>query len=356
MKRYYTGRSKATRHRHRKIRKDEDTSCESSTDSEEFEAGKEQNVNTTCSSPINSEPGYDDGCETTKRAQNNAEQSQSAGSGCSVFVDESQNAMQKLSSNLLTHVSIPRKLKDSHKDHAAQNNVDSSPSEKLLTAATSPTDASRDTGDDDVESADLFISDNSDEGSSLSTEDVNCDGGVHEATKRTQNNAERSPSEKLLTASTLPIDASLDAEDNDVESVDLFMSDIDEGSSLSSEDFCSDSYIAHYLDEEPEQPRIENPHAEPQEGVLQNDVNPGGHADHDDPDDPDDPEDPNDSEDLSSSDESDEEENNQQPANLMNNHLRMEVELQLHSNLTKGEVIVLELANAIRHRKTFESV
>lgn len=69
----------------------------------------------------------------------------------------------------------------------------------------------------------------------------------------------------------------------------------------------------------------------------------------------DDPDDPG-YEDVPSSDSSEDSDNDniREVARLDNN--RLNVNVQLLQNLTKGEIIILELACAVRHSKTFESI
>jgi len=91
----------------------------------------------------------------------------------------------------------------------------------------------------------------------------------------------------------------------------------------------------------------------------------GNNADPDDPDDPDNPDDPDDPDDpdnpdnpgnhneaRSSSEE--EEEDVAEVATFHSEHLNRN--LRLFQNLTVGEVLCLELASAVRHRNTFESI
>lgn len=83
---------------------------------------------------------------------------------------------------------------------------------------------------------------------------------------------------------------------------------------------------------------------------------PGDYDPDDDPDAPDDPDDPHNPEELLSSSSSDdsEDDNVHEVARLENNRLNINVDLL--QNLTKAEIICLELACAVRHKKTFESL
>lgn len=107
-----------------------------------------------------------------------------------------------------------------------------------------------------------------------------------------------------------------------------------------------ESFEAHYLEEEPE---AVLPEPQPLDVEDAHDGVPYDHGDGD-PEDPDDPE----FEGESSSSEDSEDDNIHVVANIHNNRLNMEV--QLRQNLTKGEILCLELASAVRHKKTFESL
>ncbi|KAK3910060.1 Halomucin [Frankliniella fusca] len=129
------------------------------------------------------------------------------------------------------------------------------------------------------------------------------------------------------------------------------------------DDFSSDldSFQAHYLEEEQggngndvnivngvEREENENEANGNQEDLF------GGHGGPDDPDDPDDPGYPG--EDRLSSEESEglDEENVDEVATFNTEVLNQPV--RLFQNLTKGQVLCLELASAVRHRKTFENI
>ena len=101
---------------------------------------------------------------------------------------------------------------------------------------------------------------------------------------------------------------------------------------------------AHFLEEEP--------HEEPFQAEEPLQPNARRPPDYDDDDDPDDPDGPGEGEDDDSDHSSDRDE--EDPANVTHDNLNVEV--QLHENLTKGEVIALQLGTAVRHQKTFVSM
>lgn len=111
-------------------------------------------------------------------------------------------------------------------------------------------------------------------------------------------------------------------------------------------------FEAHFLEENPDDPDPGVEVVGPQPGV-QHDLRPMDYPEEpDDPDDPDDHGDPDNEDDNASS--SSDEDANVPVANLMHDNLN--IELELRNNLTKGELIALELANAVRHGKTFLSI
>ncbi|KAK3912918.1 Halomucin, partial [Frankliniella fusca] len=122
------------------------------------------------------------------------------------------------------------------------------------------------------------------------------------------------------------------------------------------DEFSSDleCFEAHYLEEEEEH------HQENQNNddiVNQVDILAGnGNLEDpdDDPDDPGNPDDPDDRNEEGSSSEDSEEEDVAEVANFHTEQLNRNV--RLFQNLTVGEVLCLELASAVRHRKTFESI
>lgn len=115
-------------------------------------------------------------------------------------------------------------------------------------------------------------------------------------------------------------------------------------------------FQAHYLEEEPEeqhpveQPNEEDHHNAEQGGPIPDDPN----NDPDDPNNDPDDSDGNENEDESSASEDSEDDNVHEVGRLVNHRLDMHV--PLIQNLTKGEIICLELASAVRHKKTFESL
>lgn len=112
-----------------------------------------------------------------------------------------------------------------------------------------------------------------------------------------------------------------------------------------------ESFQARYLEEKPE-PEEEQPDVQPCVAEFHYPLNPHDPGD-DDPDDPDEPGNPEEGPSSSLSEDS-EDDNVQEVARLDNN--RLNINVQLRQNLTKGEIICLELASAVRHNKTFESL
>lgn len=94
-------------------------------------------------------------------------------------------------------------------------------------------------------------------------------------------------------------------------------------------------FEAHFLEERPETPEPNNLGPEP-DG---------------DPDDPDDFD--NDEDDVDPADSDDDEDSDEEVANFENNALNVPLRMR-NNDLTKGQIILIELATAIRHSNTFE--